>query len=258
VTGLARRMVLAASGIALMLVGWELAALLVADPVAWPPFSAVAARTWETWIADPAAWVDAVAPSVARLTAGWLLAAATGILLGILIGRSRTVRELLAPVVHVARAIPPPALLPLLIVAIGIGDGTKVALIAIGCVWPILLNTADGVAAVEPLHAETARAYRLPAVERLRSIVLPGAAPRIFAGLRISLSMAIILMVISEMLGALDGIGFELVQAQRTFRTLDVWSAIVVLGLLGWALNAALASVEHRFLRWQRIGAREP
>jgi ABC-type nitrate/sulfonate/bicarbonate transport system permease component len=256
VTSAVRRAALSASGIAILLAGWELLATVAGDPVAWPRFSDVAARTWGSWIADPGAWIDAVTPSLARLMTGWLLAAAAGVLLGFTIGRSPTARGLLAPAVHVARAIPPPVLLPLLVVLLGIGDGTKVTLIAVGCVWPILLNTADGVAAIEPLHADTARAYRVPRVEWLRSVVLPGAAPRIFAGLRISLSMAVILMVISEMLGAVDGIGFELVQAQRTFRTLDVWATIVVLGLLGWTLNAGLAAVEHRALRWQRVGER--
>ena len=249
-----RRALTAASGVAVLLVAWELLALVADDGAAWPRFSAVATRTWTTWIVAPSAWSDAIAPSVVRLAAGWLIAAVTGITLGVLVGRSAAAREVLAPLIHVARAIPPPAILPLLIVLLGIGDTTKVALIAIGCVWPILLNTADGVAAVEPLHAETARAYRLPSLERLRWLILPGAAPRILAGLRISLSMAIILMVVSEMVGAVDGVGFQLVQAQRTFRTLDVWAAIVVLGVLGWALNAGLARLERRVLRWQRIG----
>src|SRR5690606_2298393 len=126
------------------------------------------------------------------------------------------------------------------------------AIIGFGAVWPILLNTADGVASVEPLQRDTARAYRIGFGDQLLRIILPAAAPKIFAGLRISLSIAVILMVISEMVATVDGVGFALVQAQRSFRTLDVWAAILVLGIIGFALNAALTAVEGRALRWHR------
>jgi ABC-type nitrate/sulfonate/bicarbonate transport system permease component len=126
----------------------------------------------------------------------------------------------------------------------------KVAMIAFGTIWPILLNTADGVASVEPLHRQTARAYGVGARDELLHIVLPSAAPKIFAGLRISLSIAVILMVISELVASVNGIGFELLQAQRTFRSLDVWATIVLLGVIGYVLNAVLGLVEGRALRW--------
>lgn len=246
-----RRLLLRASGVALLLAGWQVATLLAADPARWPTFDAIAIRTWTAWITEPSAWIDAVLPSLARLAAGWLVAVGLGVALGLLIGRSGAARDILLPIVHFGRAIPPPVVVPLLLVLLGIGDAMKVALIAFGCIWPVLLNTVDGVSDVDPLHAETARAHRLSPSERLRWVVLPGAAPRIMAGMRTSLSMAVILMVISEMVGAVDGIGFELVQAQRTFRSLDVWAAIVVLGLVGWTLNGLLAGIERRLLRWQ-------
>lgn len=233
-------------------VAWQLLALLASDPVSWPPFTEVAARLWSAWMTDPAAWTDAVVPSLARLLAGWAGAVVAGVAIGTLLGLSATARDYLGPAISFLRAIPPPALLPLFIVLLGIGDGMKAAIIGFGAVWPILLNTADGVASVEPLQRDTARAYRIGFRDELLRIVLPAAAPRIFAGLRISLSIAVILMVISEMIATVDGVGFALVQAQRSFRTLDVWAAILVLGIIGFALNAALAAVEGRALRWHR------
>lgn len=231
---------------------WQLVTVVVADPIFWPQLTDIAGRLWSEWLASPAAWVTSIAPSVGRLLAGWLVAVVAGIGLGVLIGSSKLVRDLSGPLIGFLRSIPPPALLPLFIVLLGIDDSMKVASIAFGAVWPILLNTADGVASVDPLVRDVGRALRLSPRDRLTGIVLPAAAPRIFAGLRISLSIAVILMVISELVATVDGIGFELVQAQRAFRTVDVWAITLLLGLLGFVLNALLLAVEHRMLAWQR------
>jgi ABC-type nitrate/sulfonate/bicarbonate transport system permease component len=239
-----------------MAVAWQLAALAVDDPVYWPTFSAVASQLWREWIANPAAWVESAWPSLWRLGAGWLVAAVVGIGGGMLIGLSSRARDALDPALQLMRAIPPPALLPAFLVLFGIGDGMKVAVIAFGVTWPILLNTADGVASVDPLQRETARAFRIGPVDTLTRIVLPSAAPRIVAGIRISLAIAVIMMVISELFATVDGIGFELIQAQRTFRMLDVWTIIVLLGIIGYALNALLAAAERRLLAWHRGATR--
>jgi ABC-type nitrate/sulfonate/bicarbonate transport system permease component len=240
-----------------LVVAWQLLATVVDDPVSWPTFSAVATRFWDTWATDPDAWTGSLLPSLARLLAGWLGAVVIGIALGTALGLSARAREYLGPAIHFLRSIPPPALLPLFIVLLGIGDAMKVTMITFGVVWPILLNTIDGAASVDSLQRETARVYRLPFREELRHVLLPAAAPKIFAGLRVSLSIAVILMVISEMVATVNGVGFELVQAQRSFRSLDVWATIVLLGVIGYALNAILAVVEGRVLRWQnRAGAR--
>ena len=235
-----------------LLLLWQVLTIANGESVFWPTFTTVAGRLWETWIANPEAWVESLAPSLWRLLAGWLGAVAIGVVLGVVIGLSAKARDYVDPIVQFLRAIPPPALLPLFLVLLGIGDAMKVAMILFGVVWPILLNTADGVSSVEPLQRETGRVYRLRARDQLLRIVLPSAAPKIFAGMRVSLSIAVILMVISELYAAVDGVGFQLVQAQRTFRTLDVWATIVLLGIIGYTLNAILAIIEGRVLRWHR------
>ena len=239
-----------------LLVAWQLLTMLADDPVSWPTFVDVMGRFWERWVIDPGAWERSLAPSLARLLTGWLGAAVVGIGLGTLIGLSARAQAYVDPIVQFLRAVPPPALLPLFIVLLGIGDGMKATMIGFGVVWPILMNTADGVASVEPLQRETGRVYRVGVRDQLLRIILPSALPKIFAGLRVSLSIAVILMVISEMVATVNGVGYELVQAQRTFRSLDVWATIVLLGLIGYGLNAALAVVEHRALRWHQ-GAME-
>jgi ABC-type nitrate/sulfonate/bicarbonate transport system permease component len=250
--GWLRAIGLRVSVLAGLALAWQLITLAVDDPVSWPAFSDVGARLWDRWATDPAAWTGSLLPSLARLLAGWLGAVAVGVALGTLIGLSRSARELLEPVFAFMRAIPPPALLPLFIVLLGIGDGMKVAMIGFGVIWPILLNTADGVSSVEPMHRDTGRVYHLAPADRLLRIVLPSAAPMIFTGLRVSLSIAVILMVVSEMLATVNGVGFELVQAQRTFRSIDVWATILLLGVIGYALNAALGLIERPMLRWHR------
>ena len=240
------------SVLVMLVAACQVVTLLVADPVFWPTFTDVAAHLATSWLAAPGRLAEHLLPSLARLIAGWALAGVAGVVLGLLIGLSARARDYVNPLIQFLRAIPPPALLPIFLVLLGIGDAMKVAMIAFGVVWPILLNTADGVRSVEPLHREVGRVYGLRASDRLLRIVLPSAAPSIFAGLRISLSIAVILMVISELYAATNGVGFQLVQAQRGFRTLDVWATIVLLGLLGYALNGVLALVESRALRWHR------
>lgn len=201
-----------------------------------------------------------LAPSLLRLFAGWLLAAVVGVTAGVTVGVSSRVRDYLDPIIQFARAIPPPALLPLFLVLLGLGDAMKISMIAFGIVWPILLNTIDGVRSVDAGYLETGRVYGANPRDRLLRIVLPAAAPSIFAGLRVSLSIAVILMVISEMVAATNGVGFLLMQAQRTFRMLDMWAYLLVLAILGYLLNTALLGVERRVLGWhwrRRTGVEE-
>ncbi len=193
-----------------------------------------------------------VVPSLERLASGYTLAVVFGVALGVLIGSSRAARSAAGPWVEFLRAIPPPALVPFAILTFGIGSQFKVFVIAIGCVWPVLLNTIDGVRGIEPVLLETTAAFRIGRLDRLRHVVLPAASPRIFAGMRSALSLSLILMVISEMQASTDGIGFFVLQSQRSFAIPDMWSGILLLGLLGYASNAVFVVVERRVLRWHR------
>ncbi|MFE2483047.1 ABC transporter permease [Streptomyces mirabilis] len=163
---------------------------------------------------------------------------------------ARVRRAVCEPVLEFLRAVPPPVLVPVIMLFAGIGDTMKIAVIASGCVWPILLNTVEGVRAVDSVMAETARSYGVTGVARLRSVVLRAASPQIFAGLRQTLSIGIILMVISEMFAASNGLGFTVVQFQRSFAIPDMWTGILVLGLLGFLLSVVFQLVERRVLGW--------
>ncbi|MFJ9039004.1 ABC transporter permease [Streptomyces sp. NPDC102406] len=218
-----------------------------------PPLRTILARFDDVWTVERLR-ADVV-PSVLRLAAGYGAAAVTGVALGVGIGTSRTARALCEPALEFLRAVPPPVLVPVIMLFAGIGDTMKIAVIASGCVWPVLLNTVAGVRAVDAIAAETARAYGITGAARLRSLVLPSASPQIFTGLRQALSIGVILMVISEMFAASNGIGYAVVQFQRGFAVPEMWTGILVLGLLGVALALLFGLVERRALAWYH-GAR--
>lgn len=214
----------------------------------FPPLSQILSTLVDEWFGPRLA--DDVLPSLLRLAAGFAIAAAFAIVLGVLIGTYKGLRDLLEPVLEFFRAIPPPVLVPIFILVFGIDDTMKVVVIAFGCMWPILLNTAEGVRAVDSVLSDTARTYRIDGAARLRHLVLPGASPQIFAGLRQGLSVAIILMVISELFAATNGLGFAIVQFQRSFAIPEMWGGMIVLGVLGVILSVLFRIVENRRLAW--------
>jgi ABC-type nitrate/sulfonate/bicarbonate transport system permease component len=191
-----------------------------------------------------------VVPSLVRLAEGYAAALVIGVALGVAIGSSRTLRSLVEPVLEFLRAIPPPALVPILFLLAGIGDTTKVLVIISGCVWPILLNTVEGVRAVDSVLDDTCRSYRVGPLLRLRTFVLRSASPQIVTGARQALSVGIILMVISELKAASEGLGFTIIEFQRNFAYAQMWSGVILLGLIGVVLSLIFRLVERRVLAW--------
>jgi ABC-type nitrate/sulfonate/bicarbonate transport system permease component len=214
----------------------------------FPPLSKILVALKDEWF-GPRLLADVV-PSILRLLAGYAIAVVVAVALGVLIGTSRTVRGMLEPVLEFFRAIPPPVLVPIFILLFGIGDGMKIIVIAFGCMWPILLNTVEGVRAVDSVLSDTTKVYGITGAARLRRLVLPAASPQIYAGLRQGLSVAIILMVISELFAASNGLGFAVVQAQRSFAIPETWAGMLMLGLLGFLLAMLFRIVENRQLAW--------
>ncbi len=223
------------------------------DTFYFPPLTDIFEKFQETWLFDRVS--SDVLPSLQRLAIGYVISVVVAVAVGIPLGLSPVLRRATSPIVEFLRAIPPPALLPFAIVVLGVGNAGKIFLIAFVCVWPVLLNTIDGVTGIDPTMRETARSYGITGRDRLQRIILPAASPQIFAGMRTSLSLALILMVISEMVASTNGIGFFVLQSQRSFAIPEMWSGILLLGLLGYLLNVAFVLIERRVLAWHR-GAR--
>lgn len=174
------------------------------------------------------------------------------VVLGLVLGMVRPLGDAVSPVVEFLRSVPGVALLPLGLLILGLGDAMKISLIAYGALWPILLATVDGVRGVDATVRDVARSYRLPAHLRITRIVLPAASPQIIAGMRTSLSIAVTVIVFSEMIGSTEGIGYAILEAQRSFAIPEMWAGMVLLGLLGYLLNLAFRLVERQVLRRHR------
>lgn len=196
------------------------------------------------------AFLEHGVPSIRRLLTGFGIAAVVGVSLGLVLGLSPTIRDLTRPVLTFFRSIPASVQLPLAMILFGITDAMQIAIIAIVCTFPILLNTEDGVAGIDSIIKDTARTYSIRGASYVWWILLPAIAPRVFVGLRISLSLAVLMVVISEMIASFKGIGYYVNLAQMTFLMPEMWAGIVVLGLLGYSLNAVLMVIERRLLRW--------
>lgn len=240
--------VLFALALPVLLIGAWWASTLVTESFFVPTPGELVSKFWSTWI-GPRIWVD-VLPSVGRFAVGTAIAIAGGILLGLLVGLSRNLRALTEPVFEFFRALPPPVLIPVLMLIFGATDWMKIFIIVLAAIWPVLLNTVEGVRAADSVQTETSRSYGISGFNRIRYQVLPSAAPQIFTGIRQCLPIGLMLMIISEMFASTSGLGFSVIQFQRSFAIPEMWSGILVLGLLGYLVSVLFRFVERRVLRW--------
>jgi ABC-type nitrate/sulfonate/bicarbonate transport system permease component len=244
----AGRLVVMYLGVPLALIGVWWAVSEQSDSFYFPPLSKIAEVFGPTWFEGR--FGTDVMPSILRLFAGYALALIVGVGAGIAIGLSRTLRAFTEPTLEFFRAIPPPVLIPIVMLFLGIFTPMKIFVIAAGAVWPILLNTIEGVRGMDDVLRDTSRVYRLRPRSVLTTLVLRGASPAIAAGARQALSVALILMVISEMFAASNGIGFTLVQFQRGFMMPEMWAGIILLGLIGVVLSLIFQIIERTVLAW--------
>ncbi len=202
----------------------------------------------DTWVGP--LFVTDVLPSLMRLGFGILFSIIIGIGVGTLVGLIRWLRELVEPLFEFFRAIPPPVMIPVIAVILGPTDTMKITVIVLGALWPILLNTIEGVRGTDSVMKDTARSFGMTWSQRLRYLVLPAANPRIMTGVRQAMAIALILMVISEMFYGSSGFGYQIVYFQRNYLVAQMWSGIVLLGLVGVLLATIFGFVERRILKW--------
>jgi ABC-type nitrate/sulfonate/bicarbonate transport system permease component len=195
---------------------------------------------------------SAVLPSLYRLAVGFFLAIVLGSCVGLIIGYLRHLDPWVRPVLEYCRFVPAVAILPAALLLFGPTDTMRVFVIAFGSIFPVLLAAIDGARRVEPVLLDVARVSGLSTLERILKIILPASLPSIFAGVRIALSIALVMMVISELIAADNGLGFFILRSQRLFQTSNVYAGVLILGTFGLALTLAFLAVEQRVLAWHR------
>ena len=191
--------------------------------------------------------------TVQRMIYGWLLASLLGVALGTLIGISSRARIILGPTLEFLRPLPSSAVIPLAIALFGLSESMVLGVIGFGALWPMLLATVHGFAAVEPRLYEVSRALGMSRLSVIFKIGLPSSMPDILAGMRLGLTIALILSVVGEMLTGRDGLGNWILLAARSFRAPDLYAGVILLGLLGYVSAQMLALAESRLLRWRNV-----
>jgi len=192
-----------------------------------------------------------LAASLSRLLLGWALGAALGIVVGVAVGFFAMAEAVGTPVIAATFPIPKIALLPLLILWLGLGEPSKVAVIALGVFFPMAINTFTGVRQADPLLVRAAVAFGARRWSIIRKVVLPSALPMVFAGLRLGAGTALLLLVAAEMIAVESGIGFLVLHAGNLMQTTKLMVGIVVLSLLGVASHWGLARLERAAVPWR-------
>lgn len=193
--------------------------------------------------------------SLYRALGGFALAAAVGVLLGMLMGRSAFVAGLLDPLFSGTYAVPKLALFPIFIFVFGIGSLSKVALIFLECLYPIVIMTCHGARDVNRVLLWSAQNMGASRAQILRRVVVPAAAPFIFAGLRVALPVAMIVVVITEMISSADGLGYLVIYALSSLKTDRMLAVVIAISALGLALDRALVLLRNRLVYWEKLDA---
>jgi sulfonate transport system permease protein len=189
--------------------------------------------------------------SLTRVAAGFLVGGALGIALGIVMGLSRTVEDYIHPMFKAVSQVPVLGWLPLAMMFLGIGESLKVALIAHASLVPVALNTLKGIRGVSNRYVEVARVFEFSRVQLLRKVILPAAVPSMFVGIRFGITQAWLSLATVELLASSEGLGFMIVWGRQLFQLDLVLSAILVVGLIGLAIDKSLELLEARLLRWK-------
>ena len=216
----------------------------------WPAISTVLATFWQN-LSD-GTYLEVIGSSLRRLFIGYFLAVVLAVVIGLAMGVWRFFHLLLEPLVEFLRPIPSPAYLPMAILFLGIDDTMKIFMVAFASFFPILLNTVSGVRSVDPVLLETGKTFGYGRWDIMRKILLPAAASFVLTGMRISLAIALIVTVIAEMVAGNSGIGYYVLNAQRSFLVPEMYAGVIALALVGFGLNKIFVFIESWLLHSQK------
>lgn len=220
------------------------------DPIFWPAPSSL----WDTAVelAGNGLFTD-IRVSLMRILGGFVLGAVPGVILGLAMGLFWPVRVLLMPVAAAFYAIPKISILPLVIIAFGIGEASKLAIVALSIFFLVVLNTMSGVLAIDRPFIDVARNFGANRLQLFATVALPGALPAIFTGLRLALGFSLIVIVGTEFLAAKEGVGHLIWESYQTLAIKRMFVGLVVTGIMGWALTLLLDLIERLALPWKPL-----
>lgn len=236
--------------IACLLALWEMSARLgwvVSDN--WPAVTAILRSMVQALASGELP--EVLLTTAYRMLAGYAIGCALGVGLGIMLGTNRLLDALVRPVLEVLRTLPLPAILPPLILFLGVDDALKIFVVALAAFFPVFVNAYSGVQSVDPTLVLTARTFRLKRSAVLSKVILPAILPAVMAGMRTSISIALISAVIAEMVSGASGIGNYLMTMQYAMRASTMYAAVICLAALGYLLNRAFLAIERRILFWR-------
>jgi NitT/TauT family transport system permease protein len=235
-----------------VLVGWEAAARSgLWSKILFPSLVNIAQELL-LFFARSASLMEAWT-SLYRALGGFAAAAVVGIFLGILMGRSRTIAGLLDPLFSGTYAVPKLALFPIFIFVFGIGSLSKVALVFLECLYPIVIMSYAGARSVNRVLLWSAQNMGASRADILRRVVMPATAPFVFAGFRVAVPVAMIVVVITEMVSSADGLGYLVIYSLSSLRTDRMLAVVVVIALLGYALDKAVVLARDRLIYWEKL-----
>ncbi|HEY3918512.1 MAG TPA: ABC transporter permease [Stellaceae bacterium] len=219
------------------------------DPVFLPSPAAIIEALWQLAVSGDL-WRH-LSISLVRISSGWVIGSGLGVIIGLAMGLTSAGRAIGMPLVSAIYPVPKIALLPLLILWLGIGETPKIVTIASGVFFPTVIASLAGVDGTPRNLIRMGQSFNMPMGSIIRKIILPSALPGILAGFRISVSIALILVVSAEMIGAQYGIGAFLLTAGNLMQSDDLMAGVVILSILGLFIGAALTALERIFLRWR-------
>lgn len=246
----ARRAWLSLALLLLLILVWEwaIAARLLA-PVLFSPPSVIAQTIAETFANG--SLTRNVSVTLLRVFGGLILGGGLGVLMGLVMGWSRAVRENTDPWIAAAHAIPKVAILPLLIFFLGIGEEPKIALAALVAFFPMLINTMTGVAQINPIHFQVAQNYGARVPHLFSRVIVPGSLPLLLSGLRIAFNATFVVIIAAEMVSGATGLGVVIWQSWETLQVELLWSSLVLCAGIGIAFNLFLVWLTHWLVPWQ-------
>ncbi|HKU29252.1 MAG TPA: ABC transporter permease [Arthrobacter sp.] len=246
-----------AAGILAFLALWELGPTYLADSstrVFLPPLHDVLGAWGKLY--ESGTIQGHLAASLTRSVTGFGAALVAGISLGLLIAWYPRLNAVLNPLLELFRNTAALALLPVFTLLLGIGEESKISIVAYAAFFPVLLNTIAGVKTVDPLLIRAAKSLGLNSFRLFQKVILPSAVPTVFTGIRMAGTASILVLIAAEMVGAKAGLGYLIVNAQSSFLIPDMYAGILTVSLLGLAVNFLLVALERHFSRWRTaVGA---